>query len=245
MNPQKIISLVPSLTELVIDFGLQNNLIGRTRFCIHPEETVSKITVVGGTKNPNLEKIVELNPDLIIANKEENRKEDIELLRNRFRTVVTEISSVEDALLAVYDLGSICGAEKKAKELAAAIQSELEDVPSEPVLETAYFIWKNPWMTVGRDTYIQSVMEHFHLKNIFRDQTRYPEVTLTDLKARNPELILLSTEPYPFKEKHIKEIEDVIKSSKIVLVNGEWFSWYGSRMLDSFRKLKTFRKAIS
>jgi ABC-type Fe3+-hydroxamate transport system substrate-binding protein len=245
MNPQKIISLVPSLTELLIDFGLQNNLIGRTRFCIHPEEIVSEIPVVGGTKNPNLEKIVELNPDLIIANKEENRKEDIEFLRDKFRTLVTNISCVEDALLAIYELGTICGAEKKAKELTTAIQSELEDVPPEPVLETAYFIWKNPWMTVGRDTYIHSVMEHFHLKNIFADQTRYPVVELSDLEARKPELILLSSEPYPFKEKHVKEIEDVCNSSKVVLADGEWFSWYGSRMLESFQKLKTFRKAIS
>jgi len=245
MIPQKIISLVPSLTELIIDLGLEKKLIGRTRFCIHPEQVVSEIPVVGGTKNPNLEKIFELNPDLIIANKEENRKEDIELLRETFRTVVTDISSVEDALLAIYDLGAICGAEKRAEKLTNAIQTELKDVPSEPALNAAYFIWKNPWMTVGRDTYIHSVMEHFHLKNIFKDSTRYPVVTLQEVEAHQPDIILLSSEPYPFKEKHIEVIEEECKSPKAVLVNGEWFSWYGSRMLSSFQKLKIFRKAIS
>lgn len=245
MIPQKIISLVPSLTELLIDLGLERKLIGRTRFCIHPEEIVPGIPVVGGTKNPNLEKIIELNPDLIIANKEENRKEDIELLRDKFRIVVTDISSVEEALLVIYELGALCGAEKRAKKLINAIQTELKDVPPEPVLDAAYFIWKNPWMTVGRDTYIHSVMEHFHLKSVFKDCMRYPVVTLPEVQARQPDIVLLSSEPYPFKEKHIEEIEKKCKSSKAVLANGEWFSWYGSRMLSSFQKLRTFRKAIS
>jgi len=244
MNPQRIISLVPSLTELIIYFGLQKNVIGRTRFCIHPEDVVSEIPIIGGTKNPNLEKIMKMEPDLIIANAEENRKEDVEFLRDRFRVVVTDIKSVEDALLSIYELGSVFGMIQKSEELIGAIQAELRQVPDEPVLDIAYFIWKDPWMTVGRDTYIHSVMDHYHLNNVFTDCKRYPRITLSDVTKRKPDYILLSSEPYPFKEKHIKEVEKVCTSSGVVLVEGEWFSWYGSRMLQSFNKLRVFRKAI-
>jgi len=242
--PQKIISLVPSLTELLFDLGLENQIIGRTRFCIHPEGKVDQAEIMGGTKNPRIDKIRKAEPDLIIVNKEENRKEDVEVLQKEFDVMITDINTIEDALLTIHDIGKRCGVNEATEELASAIRKEYENAPDEPKLTAAYMIWREPWMTVGSDTYIHSVLSHWKLENIFGDQTRYPKTTLDELSNKKPGIILLSSEPYPFKEKHIKEVEKVCPDSQVLLVDGEWFSWYGSRMLPSFRKLNSFRKAI-
>jgi ABC-type Fe3+-hydroxamate transport system substrate-binding protein len=244
-KPASIISLVPSLTELLFDLGLGGRLSGRTRFCVHPEGKIDDIPIVGGTKNPRIDKIREINPDLIIANKEENRKEDIEELSSAAEILVTDIESIEDALLTIYDIGRRCGAEDKAASIISAIRSEISQIPDEPVQRAAYLIWREPWMTIGSDTYIHSVLKNWNLENVFGDQRRYPKTSLAELHQKNPELILLSSEPFPFKEKNKNEIEEACAGAKVLLVDGEWFSWYGSRMLNSFRKLNTFRKAIS
>lgn len=245
MPQQKIISLVPSLTELLIDLGLEESIAGRTRFCIHPKEKIQKIPIIGGTKNPDIDKIEEIQPTLVIANLEENQKEDVEELQQFTDVMVTDISTVEEALFTIYEIGKKCGALEKAEKLIADIQTELNFIPDEPPMSAAYLIWRSPWMTAGGDTYIHSVMEHWNLQNVFSDQNRYPKITLDQIHAKRPELVLLSSEPYPFKEKHIPEIAAVCKKANIMLINGEWFSWYGSRMLQSFRKLNAFRKAIA
>ncbi|MDZ7716212.1 MAG: helical backbone metal receptor [Balneolaceae bacterium] len=242
---QRIISLVPSLTELVIDLGLKEQLMGRTRFCVHPKPEIEDIEIVGGTKNPRLDKIKKLNPDIIIANKEENKKEHIEALRENFSIHLTDIATIEDALITIHELGKELGTPKKARELSSNIQSAMEDIPEENILRTAYFIWKDPWMTVGNDTYIHDVLTHWKLENVFADQARYPKIDMFDLAEKDPELILLSSEPYPFKEKHIKEVEQACPNARVLLVEGEWFSWYGSHMLHSFKRLNVWRKAIS
>lgn len=243
--PKTIVSLVPSLTELLFDLGLGDRLVGRTRFCIHPKDRVENVSVVGGTKNPRLDKISEIKPDLVIANREENRKEDIEGLPGSFDVMVTDISTIEDALLTIYDIGKRCGAEKRSDTMIEKIRAEMNHVPDEPCQSVAYFIWREPWMTVGKDTYIHSVLTHWKLANVFGDQTRYPKTTLDDLSKKAPDLILLSSEPYPFKEKHREEVELACPDSRVLMVDGEWFSWYGSRMLTAFRRLNAFRKAIS
>jgi ABC-type Fe3+-hydroxamate transport system substrate-binding protein len=245
MPPARIVSLVPSLTELLFDLGLDRRVVGRTRFCIHPGELVEKVPVVGGTKNPRLDKIRDLSPDLIIANKEENRKEDVEELQKEFEVMVTEIDTIDEALFAIHDIGWTCGVQEQAKKLISDIQLELERVPDEQSATAAYFIWRDPWMSVGRDTYIHSVMEHWKLQNVYDSQTRYPKTTLHELSLKKPELILLSSEPYPFKEKHIAEVSQFCPGADVILINGEWFSWYGSRMLKAFRQLNILRKAIS
>ena len=245
MPQKKIISLVPSLTELLIDLGLEEKLAGRTRFCIHPENKIQKIPIIGGTKNPRIEDIIETSADLIIANKEENREEDIRELEQHTEVMVTDISTIEEALFAIYEIGKKCNVPEEANKLIADIQTELNFVPDESPMSAAYLIWRSPWMTAGRDTYIHSVMEHWKLQNVFSQEVRYPKITLEQIHAKRPELILLSSEPYPFKEKHIPEISAVCNSANVMLINGEWFSWYGSRMLPSFRKLNAFRKAIS
>lgn len=244
-TPNRIISLVPSLTELIADLGLTAQLIGRTRFCIHPEEIIKDVPIIGGTKNPNLQKIKALKPDLIIANKEENRKEDIESLSSEFEVLLTDINTIEDAILAIHDIGKRCGADEEAKELNTAIRRELDHIPEEDAATVAYLIWRNPWMSIGSDTYIHSVLNHWNLTNAFSDKKRYPQIKLSDIAQRKPDYIFLSSEPYPFKEKHFDEIAEQCPESRIILADGEWFSWYGSRMLPSFKKLNVFRRAIS
>lgn len=245
MASQRIVSLVPSLTELLFDLGIGDRVAGRTRFCKHPDILVDTVPIIGGTKNPQLDKIRELKPDLIIANREENRKEDVEQLRDEFNVKVTHINTIEEALFTIHEIGELCGIENRAKELIVEIQQEMLNIPDESPLSTAYFIWRRPWMTVGSDTYIQSVLSHWKFENVYSGQSRYPKTSLAELSQKKPQLILLSSEPYPFKEKHINEVSEACPRSNIMLVNGEWFSWYGSRMLPSFRHLNIFRKAIS
>lgn len=240
----RIISLVPSLTELLIDLKLEDQLIGRTRFCIHPKESVKHIEIVGGTKNPNIEKIIGLEPDLIIANKEENRKQDIAALKKNATILLTEINTIEDALLEINRIGRKTGTATKAAELVSKINQILQQKPVTSPLQTAYFIWKDPWMTIGSDTYIHDVMTKYGLINLFEDQLRYPTTTLKELSKLSPEIILLSSEPYPFKEKHIKDIKTHCPDSRIELINGEWFSWYGSRMAPSFEALNAWRSQL-
>jgi len=241
----RIVSLVPSLTELLIDLGLKDRLVGRTRFCIHPEKEVNDIPIVGGTKNPRVDKILDLRPDYIVANKEENRKEDIQQLQDSCTVNVTDIDTIEDALLTMQQLGQSLEVEQPARKLAKEISSCLEQRPDERQLKTAYFIWRDPWMTIGRDTYIHNVMDYWGLDNIFGYKKRYPVISLKELAKHQPELVLLSSEPYPFKEKHLPIIKKACPQARVLLVEGEWFSWYGSHMLHAFGRLNVWRRAIA
>ncbi|MTI87215.1 MAG: hypothetical protein FH748_04520 [Balneolaceae bacterium] len=244
MSYQRIVSLVPSLTELLFDLGFGDKIIGRTRFCIHPEEKIGEIPIIGGTKNPRIEKILGLKPDFILANKEENNKEDVEELARHTEVHVTDINTVAEAVEAIGELGAMLKASKEAEKLTTRISELVAEIPRVPPVRAAYFIWKDPWMTIGNDTYIHDVMQLYALKNVYADQTRYPKTSLEELSRINPELILLSSEPYPFKEKHIAEIREHLPSARIELVDGEWFSWYGSRMLIAFKKLNTWRRGL-
>lgn len=241
----RIVSLVPSLTELLIDMGLKEQLAGRTRFCVHPKKEVEDIPIIGGTKNPRLDKIRNLNPDYILANKEENQEEHIRELAEDYHVNLTDISTIEDALITIHELGNELGTPGKANQLITELNKVLDDRPKEPPLRTSYFIWRDPWMTVGKNTYIHDVMKHWGLTNVYGDQKRYPKITLNNLVKHNPDLVLLSSEPFPFKEKHLAEVEQVLPTTRVLLVEGEWFSWYGSHMLHSFKRLNIWRKAIA
>lgn len=244
-NYRRIISLVPSLTELLIDLELKDKLAGRTRFCVHPKEEVADIPIVGGTKNPRLDTISQADPDLIIANKEENRPTDIKTLMNDFEVEVTNIATIEDALITIHRLGQKLQVTERAGELISDIQDRLTDRPGEPELRTAYMIWKDPWMSIGGDTYIHDVLEHWNLPNIYGSRSRYPKLDLNELQSYNPDLVLLSSEPYPFREKHLAQVQEVCPAARVLLVEGEWFSWYGSHMKHAFGRLNVWRKAIS
>jgi len=241
---QKIISLVPSLTELIIDLGLKAELVGRTRFCINPKDVVGEISIIGGTKNPRLDTIEDLQPDLIIANKEENRPDDVKQMMDICEVLVTDIATVEDAFLTIRKLGNKLGVSDKAERLITTTKIRLDERPDQPSLRTAYMIWKEPWMSVGRDTYIHDVMKHYGLNNVFKDEQRYPSFDLDELKKKEPELILLSSEPYPFKERHTPPVEKACPNAKVMLVEGQWFSWYGSHMKHAFERLNGWRRAI-
>lgn len=244
-NGQRIVSLVPSLTELLYDLGLEEQVVGRTRFCIHPKDKIEGATIIGGTKNPDIEKIRELQPTLLITNKEENRKQDADALSQFSKVLVTEIATLSDAVQEIVRIGEATGTEVEAWKMAEKISLQLNNIPSYRPLRAAYMIWKEPWMSVGRDTFIHDTMKHYALENVFADKFRYPSTSPERLKALHPDVILLSSEPYPFKEKHISELKQLIPDPVIKQVDGEWFSWYGSRMLRSLPALTDWRAQLS
>jgi len=225
----RVISLVPSITETLFDLGLRTDEIGgRTKFCIHPKNLVDKVEIIGGTKNLNIEKIKSLKPDLIIANKEENIKEQVEELMKDFKVLLTDIETLEDNHYLIKQLGHIFNKEEKAQFFNLKTYEAFDIQKSEKRLKVAYLIWKNPYMTVGGDTFISTILEELGFENLFKDQKRYPEIQLEDL--RKADLIFLSSEPFPFKEQHIEEIQKVCQNQKILIVDGEAFSWYGTHL---------------
>lgn len=240
----RIVSLVPSFTEMLLNFELEKQVVGRTRFCVRPEDKVKKVTIIGGTKNPDVDKIRKLEPDLIIANKEENRKEDIEELQRVSHVHITEIKTVDHALTSIREIGGLVNREKQAAELLDSIKRELENIPPVEPVRAAYLIWRNPWMSAGGDTYINDVLRMWKLQNIYSSERRYPVLTMEKLKHDGPDYILLSSEPFPFKEKHMREVAGICPGSSVVLVDGQWFSWYGSRMTDAFRALNNWRATL-
>ena len=242
--PQRIVSLVPSLTETIDYLSEKEIIVGRTRFCIHPS-SIKNIAQIGGTKNPNIDRIHNLNPDLIIANKEENRKEDIALLANRYPVWLSEISDYKSMIKDMDEMGRVIQESINAQKLIEAMAAGRSSIKKDKTHRVAYFIWKDPWMTVGADTYIHDTLNACGLINVFSDKMRYPEVSLSELKDRNPDFVLLSSEPFPFKKKHIKEISVNLPSTRTILVDGEMFSWYGSRYLKAIDYFKELTSRMS
>lgn len=230
--PKRIVSLVPSQTDLLYYFGLRNKIVGQTLFCIKPEKEFVKATKVGGTKKLNLEKIRELKPDLIIGNKEENEKSQIEELQKEFPVWVSDINSIPEALDMIVKLGILVGKGEKAIKLEHDIRKGLGQLKQ--VNKTAlYLIWQEPFMAVGHNTFIHDVMQQAGLINVLNaDESRYPELSLERIKELNPEILLLSSEPFPFKDKHKEELRDQLPGIQIKLVDGEVFSWYGNKMVE-------------
>ncbi|MCS3529589.1 ABC transporter substrate-binding protein [Chryseobacterium sp. JUb7] len=225
----KVVSLVPSITEALFDLGLtENEVVGRTKFCIHPEEKVKNVAVIGGTKNINIDKIKALQPDLILANKEENIKEQVESLMQDFKVIVTNVENIEDNYYLLKNLGLLFNKEERAQLFNLKIYDILNQSKVDSKIKVAYLIWKNPYMTIGSDTFIHKILSEIGFENIFKDQTRYPEITIEDLA--DAEIIMLSSEPFPFKEKHIEELEEFYPGKKIMIVDGEAFSWYGTHI---------------
>ncbi|HEU4470595.1 MAG TPA: helical backbone metal receptor [Flavisolibacter sp.] len=232
--PKRIISLVPSQTELLADLDLEQEVIGITKFCVHPGDWYRTKRRIGGTKQLDLALIRSLQPDLIIANKEENVKEQVEALAADFPVWVSDVNNLDDAIRMIDELGIVTGRQKEAKEISSRISEGFDSLESAASpLRTAYLIWRDPYMTVGGDTFINHLLSRCGLQNIFAGELRYPAVTVEELHARTCELLLLSSEPYPFKQKHIDELKAFLPNATILLVDGELFSWYGSRLLHS------------
>jgi ABC-type Fe3+-hydroxamate transport system substrate-binding protein len=240
----RIVSLVPSQTELLFDLGLNEEVVGITKFCIHPEEWFRSKMRVGGTKNINLNIIRQLSPDLIIANKEENVKEQIEELAQKCDVWITDVNSLNDAVDMINNIGKLTGRIEAASVLVLKIEEGFDNLKinssKRRKIPTAYFIWKDPYMVAAGDTFITDMMQYCGLENIFFQNKRYPQISLEEIKEKKCELILLSSEPYPFKQKHKEEIQSHLPKIKIELVDGEMFSWYGSRLLKSIDYFQSF-----
>lgn len=230
--PVRIVSLVPSQTELLYELGLDKEVTGITKFCVHPHTWHTTKERVGGTKNIDIDRIRSLHPDLVFANKEENVREQIEEVSTIAPVWVSDVSSLQDAARMILSVGQLIDRQEKAAALAASIlQRFMQLHRCTTALRTCYLIWRNPYMTVGGDTFVSDMLNQCGFLNVFGDLQRYPQITADMLVATHPELVLLSSEPYPFKEKHLAEIAKILPATKIMLVDGEMFSWYGSRLL--------------
>lgn len=246
--PKRIISLVPSQTELLFDLGLDKELIGLTKFCIHPIGKFAERIKVGGTKKLNMEVIRNLEPDLIIGNKEENEQIQMEVLMKEFPVWMSDICTLEDAMTTIGQIGELVDKEPEAAYLNYLINAGFNDLQSLALQHginksVAYLIWKAPYMLAGRNTFIHDILTLNGLQNVIR-QNRYPEVNLEELAALKPDLIFLSSEPYPFKEKHLNEISRAIPGARVMLVDGEMFSWYGSRLVKAVQYLFDLQKEL-
>lgn len=229
--PKRIVSLVPSQTELLYDLGLVEEVVGQTLFCIHPAAHFKTACKIGGTKKLRIDKIRALQPDLIIGNKEENDREQIEILAAEFPVWMSDIVRPQDALEMVEKLGDITGKVDRAKEITEKLRTIYSGLNNHARRDkkTLYLIWKDPWMAAGNETYIHHMLEICGFENCMKG--RYPELMDDELKRLDPEVILLSSEPYPFKEKHLVQLKSMLPKAEIKLVDGEFFSWYGSRLI--------------
>lgn len=230
----RIVSIVPSQTELLYDLGLGKQIIGQTLFCVYPEDAYKSANKVGGTKKLNIEKIRALNPDIIIANKEENSQEDIIELEKNFPIWISDIYHMEDNYRMITAMGEIFNAIGQASWIKQQIKVSfaLFKARNRNQGSCVYFIWKDPFMAAGNNTYINAMLSESGYQNRI-EKSRYPEITINELVEINPDFVLLSSEPYPFKEEHIKELKQHLPKAEIKLVNGEMFSWYGSRMIQA------------
>jgi iron complex transport system substrate-binding protein len=247
--PNRIVSLVPSQTELLCDLGLEENLVGITKFCVHPYHLKSTRTIIGGTKKVSFEKIRNLQPDIIIANKEENTFEIVEELRQICPVWVTNIITIEDNLQMILDFGRLFNrrteAQKWNDKIAFAYKDFEDFIKDKPIKKAAYFIWKNPWMVAGSDNFINDMLRLNRFSNIYDDKGRYPEIELKKIRLEgDPDLVFLSSEPFPFKEEDAFEIGRFTHHAKTVFVDGEMFSWYGSRLVKAFTYFKKLHERL-
>ncbi|MFD2890751.1 ABC transporter substrate-binding protein [Flavobacterium chuncheonense] len=249
--PKRIVSLVPSQTELLYDLGLEDSIVGITKFCVHPVHFKATKTVVGGTKNVKFDKIKALQPDIIIANKEENTQEIVEQLSEICPVWVTDIYNIEDNNRMIEDFGAIFNKRTNATKWVDKINFALGEfekfVADKPVKKAAYFIWANPYMVAGGNTFINEMLKLNHFANIYEDKNgRYPEVELKKMRLEgDPDFVFLSSEPYPFKDEHAFEIGRFTHHAKTVFVDGEMFSWYGSRLVKAFDYFKILHQKIN
>lgn len=250
-TPKRIVSLVPSQTEFLASLGLEDEVVGITKFCIHPKRWFRSKTRVGGTKNVNLDKVKSLQPDLIVANKEENTQEDIEALMEIAPVWISDIYTLDDAFQMMLSLGEICGKSEVAIELVDQIRNQFQQferqLRSQNQGKVVYLIWKNPYIAVGSSTFIDHLLSRCGFQNLLFDQPRYPEWIPSSDQALD--FIFLSSEPFPFKTSDIEELKAIFPAAQIQLVDGELFSWYGSRLLESvpyfeelIRSIRTKRK---
>ncbi len=243
--PKRIVSLVPSQTELLVSLGLEDSIVGLTKFCINPVGFKNTKTIVGGTKTINFDKIAALNPDIIICNKEENTQQIVEELSGICPVWTTDIYTIEDNNQMILDFGKIFDVEENASKIVFEINFAMQDFQTfatkQSLVKVAYFIWKNPYMVAANSTFINEILRLNNFQNSFENLERYPEVQIENIKENDINFILLSSEPYPFKEDDFDDFVQLNEKVKITVVDGEMFSWYGSRLILAFEYFKKLR----
>ncbi len=248
-KPKRIISLVPSQTELLFELGLGVEVIGITKFCIHPKDTCKIKNKIGGTKNLNIQLIKNLNPDLIIGNKEENEEKQIKELIQYYPVWMSDITNYHQALEMISEVGEIVNKKKSADKIVVNIKKEFSILTTQNEalgnIKVAYFIWKDPYMVAASNTFIDDMLKMSGWTNAFAHKQRYPEIERNELSEINPDVIFLSSEPYPFSEKHISIFKEICPTTKIWIVDGELFSWYGSRLIHSAKYFKSLQEKLS
>jgi ABC-type Fe3+-hydroxamate transport system substrate-binding protein len=247
-SPQRIVSVVPSQTSLLFYLGLGDRIVGRTKFCIHPRDKVLSCSVVGGTKNLRLSAIQALQPDLILANKEENDRQQIEALAINYPVWVSDIATLEAAMDMIRSVGQMTQTETLSEELMQAIAKERkvwQQRPAHSPLRAAYLIWQDPLMVTAGTTFIDTLLQEAGFVNVFGHLERYPQISPEQLSASQPDVVLLSSEPYPFREKHIPAFQTLLPSSRILIADGELFSWYGNHLLHSFAYFRHLHQVLA
>ena len=248
--PRRIVSLIPSTTELLCALGLAEALVGVTVYCVEPRDVVRGKARVGGEKDPDLAAIRALAPDLVVANVEENRREDVDALRAAGLAVwVTYPRTVAEGLAMIRELGEVTGAREGARVLLDTLEPLYAAVrartAARPPVSVFYPIWREPWMTIGADTYVHDLLATCGGANVFADRTRYPTTTLEEVAARRPEVILLPDEPFRFRRVHLRDFDaypavPAVRDGRVHLVDGKPFSWHGPRLADALRKIPDF-----
>lgn len=241
---KRIVSLVPSQTELLFTLGAGDSVVGLTRFCTEPPDQVAGIAKVGGTKKFDFEAIAALKPDLIIGNKEENYPEGIAQLEKDYPVWMSDISTLDESLEMVRGVGEIIGHSEQAEVFVRSVNQNFNDLLPEKLskVSVAYLIWQKPFMAAGGNTFINDILARGGLHNVLAHLPRYPEVSLEQLASCGAEYILLSSEPFPFREKHMAQLNAELPDQKFLLVDAMPFSWYGSQLLhtaDYLRQLRT------
>lgn len=229
--PARIVSLVPSQTELLFDLGLASRVVGVTDFCIEPPAALETCVPIGGTKRFLFDRIEALAPDLIIGNREENYLEGIERLQQRFPVWMSDIETLAQARAMISDIGDLCDSKDAAQSLLTRLDEAFARLSPLRLGSAAYLIWRKPWMAAGCGTFIDDMLHRAGFENVFADQPRYPECTLEELRARAPRYVLLSSEPFPFEAQHVAQMRTELPGARILLVDAMPFSWYGSRLL--------------
>ena len=244
--PKRIVSTVPSQTELLYDLGLEQEVVGITAYCEHPPHWKSEKAIIGGTKDLQIEKIRDLQPDLVIGNKEENIREQYEAIGEFSNYWISDVETVDDALEMISSIGKLTNTYERAEELRKAIEAERKDLAALPASpKTAFYIWKDPWMLAGNDTFIGAMLEELGWQNIAPSgMGRYPVCAPDELEKYNPDIILLTSEPYAFKSSDSELLMEDFPGTLIKQVDGQLFSWYGSRMLSAFRYLQRLQGEI-
>ncbi len=249
-TPKRIVSLVPSQTETLFDLGLEDEIVGITKFCIHPYHLRSTKTKIGGTKNVHIDKIRELQPDIIIANKEENTLEIVESLKDICPVWVTDIETIDENIRMIEDFGVLFNKRTEAKKWIDKIRFAQKDfmnfVSNKPSYKAAYFIWREPYMVAGNNTFINELLTLNKFENVYAErEERYPEIELRKIRIQgDPELVFLSSEPFPFKEEHAFEIGRFTHHGKTIFVDGEMFSWFGTHLYKAFDYFKRIHERL-